>query len=219
MKFFTKYSLFANVFSIFVIVIAILYIGYRSLQGGGNPNSFNPNDSVELTAKDFHYNKYDTDGDLTLNFIADYLERFVNEDVKMTDLTETGYDKKTGEKNLLVKAKHGFTSKKDTDDIIHLYDGVNAIMYSKNDKTKKDKNDAKANPNDGSSDKYTPNKVYIKTSEMYYNNNTKEFYNNRFVKMYDPKTGNNTTAIGVKGNSETKVINLNKDVRSYYASS
>ncbi|AIT08663.1 hypothetical protein LO80_00840 [Candidatus Francisella endociliophora] len=216
MRFFTKYSLFANIFSIVVIVIAILYISYKALQGGGDPEKFSPKDKVELTAFNFHYNKYDKDGDLTLNFVTDKLERFVNEDVRMTDLFETSYDKETGKKSLEVKSKHGFSSKSKGDDLIRLYDGVNAIMYSKDNKSKDDNN----KPADGnSSSKYSPNKIYIKTSEMYYNNDSKDFYNDRFVRMYDPNTGNNTTAIGVKGNSESKVINLKKNVRSYYASS
>lgn len=54
---------------------------------------------------------------------------------------------------------------------------------------------------------------------MFYNSSSKDFYNNRFTKMYDPKTGNNTTGTGVKGNSETKIIELSQNVRSYYATS
>jgi lipopolysaccharide export system protein LptC len=54
---------------------------------------------------------------------------------------------------------------------------------------------------------------------MYYDVDSHDFYNDRFVRMYDPATGNNTAGIGTKGNSETKIINLKKDVRSYYASS
>ncbi|MDE5018575.1 LPS export ABC transporter periplasmic protein LptC, partial [Francisella tularensis subsp. holarctica] len=34
MKFFTKYSLFANVISIIVIIVSILYIRYNDLDGG-----------------------------------------------------------------------------------------------------------------------------------------------------------------------------------------
>ncbi|MDE5018517.1 LPS export ABC transporter periplasmic protein LptC, partial [Francisella tularensis subsp. holarctica] len=34
MKFFTKYSLFANVLSIIVIIFSILYIIYNALDGG-----------------------------------------------------------------------------------------------------------------------------------------------------------------------------------------
>ncbi|MBK2143465.1 LPS export ABC transporter periplasmic protein LptC, partial [Francisella tularensis] len=65
----------------------------------------------------------------------------------------------------------------------------------------------------------TTDKIYIKSSEMFYNSSSKDFYNNRFTKMYDPKTGNNTTGTGVKGNSETKIIELSQNVRSYYATS
>lgn len=213
MKFFTKYSLFANVFSIIVIVLAIFYISYRALQGGGDPDKFSPKDRVELTAFNFHYNKYDEDGDLSTNFVTDKLERFVNEDVKMTVLTEKSYDKQTGQESLQVKSKYGFSSKKEDEDLVHLYDGVNAIMYSK----KQDNKDS--NKKDDTNKKKSPSKIYIKTSEMYYNTDSKDFHNDRFVRMYDPETGNNTTAVGVKGNSDSKIINLNKDVRSYYGSS
>ena len=67
--------------------------------------------------------------------------------------------------------------------------------------------------------KYSPNRIHIKSSEMYYDIESHDFYNDKFVRMYDPKTGNNTTGTGVNGNSEIKIINLKKNVRSYYASS
>ncbi|ASG68017.1 LPS export ABC transporter periplasmic protein LptC [Francisella halioticida] len=215
MKFFTKYSLFANTFSIAVVVVSIMYISYKALQGGISPNLKHKDKSkVELTAYNFHYNEYDRDGDLKTNFISKKLEQYTNEDVKMTDLIEKSYDKKTGKKTWQIKSKHGFSSKETNENLVHLYDGVDAIMF-----LKKNPNDEKKQTSSGNSDKYSPDMIYIKTSEMYYNTDSKDFYNNNFVRIYDPKTGNNTTGVGVKGNAESKIINLNQDVRSYYASS
>ncbi|MDE4970024.1 LPS export ABC transporter periplasmic protein LptC, partial [Francisella tularensis subsp. holarctica] len=78
--------------------------------------------------------------------------------------------------------------------LIHLYDGVNAIMITKksSDNTQKTSDKEK-----------TPDKIYIKSSELFYNSSSKDFYNNRVTKMSDPKTGNNTPGTGVMGNSET----------------
>ena len=78
-----------------------------------------------------------------------------------------------------------------------------------------DKKDNSTTKGDG---KYPPKKIHIKSSEMYYDTESHDFYNDKFVRMYDPKTGNNTTGVGTKGNSETKIINIKKNVRSYYAS-
>ncbi|MED7788440.1 LPS export ABC transporter periplasmic protein LptC [Francisella sp. 19X1-34] len=214
MKFFTKYSFFANTVSIFVVVVSILYISYKALEGGISPSAKKKIKSrVELTAYNFHYNEYDKQGDLKTNFVSEKLEQYTNQDVRMTNLIEKSYNKETEKKTWQVKSKHGFSSKETNENLIHLYDGVNAIMYLKK------KADNKKQPTSLDDSKYSPNKIYIKTSEMYYNSQTKDFYNNNFVKMYDPKTGNNTTGIGVKGNADSKVINLNQDVRSYYASS
>lgn len=214
MKFFTKYSFFANTVSIAVVVASILYISYKALEGGMTPDAKKKVKSrVELTAYNFHYNEYDRDGDLKTNFVSDKLEQYTNQDVKMTDLIEKSYDKKTSKKTWQVKSKYGFSSKEVNEDLIHLYGGVDAIMFSKK------KPNSKKQQTSSDDNKYSPDKIYIKTSEMYYNTDSKDFYNNNFVKMYDPKTGNNTTGVGVKGNANSKVINLNQDVRSYYASS
>ncbi|QIW10251.1 LPS export ABC transporter periplasmic protein LptC [Francisella sp. LA112445] len=214
MRFFTKYSFFANTVSIVVVVVSILYISYKALEGGIRPDAKEKIKSrVELTAYNFHYNEYDKEGDLKTNFISEKLEQYTNQDVKMTDLIEKSYKKETGKKTWQVKSKYGFSSKETNENLIHLYGGVDAIMFSK----KKTDDNKGQTPSDDS--KYSPSKIYIKTSEMYYNSDTKDFYNNNFVKMYDPKTGNNTTGVGVKGNAESKIINLNQDVRSYYASS
>ncbi|API86871.1 LPS export ABC transporter periplasmic protein LptC [Francisella uliginis] len=213
MKFFTKYSFFANTISIAVVVVSIMYISYKALEGGISSDSKDKDKSrVELTAYNFHYNEYDKDGDLKTNFVSGKLEQYTNQDVKMTDLIEKSYDKKTSKKTWQVKSKYGFSSKETNEDLIHLYGGVDAIMYSK----KKTDNKEQASSNDN---RYSPDKIYIKTPEMYYNTDSKDFYNDNFVKMYDPKTGNNTTGVGVKGNADSKIINLNQDVRSYYASS
>ncbi|MED7819575.1 MULTISPECIES: LPS export ABC transporter periplasmic protein LptC [unclassified Francisella] len=215
MKFFTKYSFFANTVSIVVVVVSILYISYKALEGGVSPNQEHKDKArVELTAYNFHYNEYDKDGDLKTNFVSGKLEQYTNQDVKMTDLIERSYDKKTGKKTWQVKSKHGFSSKETNENLIHLYDGVDAIMF-----LKKKANSENEQASSDDSNKYSPDKLYIKTSEMYYNTDSKDFYNNNFVKMYDPKTGNNTTGVGVRGNADSKVINLNQDVRSYYASS
>lgn len=126
----------------------------------------------------------------------------------MTDITEKSYDKTTEKLDWQVQAKHA--QQLANQNLIHLYDGVNAIMITK----KSADNTQKTSDNDS-----TPDKIYIKSSEMFYNSSSKDFYNNRFTKMYDPKTGNNTTGTGVKGNSETKIIELSQNVRSYYATS
>ncbi|WP_150468231.1 LPS export ABC transporter periplasmic protein LptC [Francisella sp. SYW-9] len=214
MKFFTKYSFLANTISIVVVVASIMYISYKALEGGISPNAKEKIKSrIELTAYNFHYNEYDKEGDIKTNFVSEKLEQYTNQDVKMTNLIEKSYKKETGKKTWQVKSKYGFSSKETNENLIHLYDGVDAIMYLKKKETNKKE---QTSSDDG---EYSPSKIYIKTSEMYYNSQTKDFYNNKFVKMYDPKTGNNTTGIGVKGNAESKVINLNQDVRSYYASS
>lgn len=215
MKFFTKYSFLANAVSICIVIAGVLYIGIKAREGGVDRSKFSPASSVELTAFNFHYNDYNEDGKLTTSFLAEKLEQYVNQDVKMTNLFEKSYDLKTGKENWNVKAHHSFTEKKDANDLIHLYDGVNAVMFTKKD-TENDKENSSGKQK-GS--KYSPNKIYIKSIEMYFDTKSHDFYNDKFVRMYDPKTGNNTTGIGVKGNSETKIVNLKKDVRSYYASS
>ena len=210
MKFFTKYSFLANILSIVVVTGGVLYIGDKALEGGGDPSKFSPASSVELTAFNFHYNSYDENGKLTTNFIAEKLEEYVNQDTKMTNLLERSFDVENGNETMNVKAHYGFSQKKANNSLIHLYDGVNSVMFTKN----QEDNSASQDNNE-----YSPNKINIKSSEMYYDTESHDFYNDKFVRMYDPETGNNTTGIGVKGNSETKIIDLKKDVRSYYASS
>ena len=39
MKFFTKYSFFANTISIAVVVVSIMYISYKALEGGISSDS------------------------------------------------------------------------------------------------------------------------------------------------------------------------------------
>ncbi|AJC48911.1 LPS export ABC transporter periplasmic protein LptC [Allofrancisella guangzhouensis] len=217
MKFFTKYSLFINLFSIVIVVFSTIFIYYEAVEGGGDPKKFSPSSSVELTAYNFHYNSYDDDGKLTTNFITEKLEQYVNQDIKMTNLTETSYDNKTSDETWSVKAPKGFSKKKDNNELIHLFDGVDAILFTKDQQADTEKNSAKQTSDTDS--KYLPKKIYIKSSEMYYDTETHDFYNDKFVKVYDPDTQNNTTGIGIVGNSDTKVINFKKDVRSYYASS
>lgn len=209
MKFFTKYSLFANVLSIIIIILSILYISYNALDGGRPLKNIPQKNRVELRAFDFNYNKYDENGNLVMSFFAKELQRYLNQDLHMTELTEKSYDKTTGKLEWQVQAKHG--QQLADQNLIHLYDGVNAIMITK----KTTDNNQKASQEDST----TPNKIYIKSSEMFYNSSSKDFYNSRFTKMYDPKTGNNTTGTGVTGNSETKIIKLSQNVRSYYATS
>ncbi|QIV94323.1 LPS export ABC transporter periplasmic protein LptC [Allofrancisella frigidaquae] len=217
MKFFTKYSLLVNVFAIVIVVFSTIFIYSEAVQGGSDPKKFSPSSSVELTAFNFHYNNYNDDGKLTTNFITEKLEQYVNQDIKMTNLIETSYDEKTGDETWRVKAPKGFSQKKDNNELIHLFDGVNAILFTKNQQADSGESSAKQTPDaDG---KYLPNKIYIKSSEMYYDTETHDYYNDKFVKVYDPDTENNTTGIGIVGNSDTKVINFKKDVRSYYASS
>ena len=208
MRFFTKYSFLANTLSIVIVTGGVLYIGDRALKGGGDPSKFSPASSVELTAFNFHYNSYDENGKLTTNFISEKLEEYVNQDTKMTNIFEKSFDVKNGRETMNLKAHHGFLDKKDNTNLLHLYDGVNSVIFTDSDTD--DKKD------DG---KYSPKKIYMKSSEMYYNTDNHDFYNDKFVRMYDPETGNNTTGTGTKGNSETKIINLKKHVRSYYASS
>lgn len=209
MKFFTKYSLFANVVSIVVIILAMLYIGHRALDGGVPIDKIPPKQRIELKAFDFHYNNYDKDGDLVTNFVSEELNRYLNENLKMINLTEKSYDKKTGKITWQISSKFGYVQQFTGQNLTHLYDGVHAILYTKSGEDKKDAQE--------DSQGYSPNKVYIKTSEMFYNSGAKVFYNDKFVKIYDPKTVNNTTAIGINGSSDTKIIKLNKNVRSYYA--
>lgn len=214
MKFFTKYSFLANIVSIVIVTGAVLYIGDKALESGGDPNNFSPASSVELTAFNFHYNSYDENGKLTINFIAKKLEEYVNQDTKMTDIFERSFDEKSGKENWNVKAHHGFLQKKGNNSLLHLYDDVNSVIFTKSDVNSKDSDSIIQNKG-----KYSPNRIYIKSSEMYYNIENHNFYNDKFVRIYDPKTGNNTTGTGVSGNSEIKIINLKKNVRSYYASS
>ncbi|OIN83794.1 LPS export ABC transporter periplasmic protein LptC [Francisella sp. TX07-6608] len=208
MKFFTKYSLFANVLSIIVIIFSMLYISYNALDGGKPLKNIPQKNHVELKTFDFNYNKYDSSGNLAMSFFAKELQRYLNQDLYMTDITEKSYDKATEKLDWQVQAKHA--QQLANQNLIHLYDGVNAIMITK----KSADNTQKTSDNDS-----TPDKIYIKSSEMFYNSSSKDFYNSRFTKMYDPKTGNNTAGTGVKGNSETKIIELSQNVRSYYATS
>ena len=208
MKFFTKYSLFANLLSIIVIISSMLYISYNALDGGRPLKNIPQKNRIELRAFDFNYNKYDVSGSLEMSFFAKELQRYLNQDLHITDITEDSYDKTTGKLDWQVQAKHA--QQLADQNLIHLYDGVNAIMVTK----KSADNNQKP-----SSDDSTPDKIYIRSSEMFYNSSSKDFYNSRFTKIYDPKTGNNTTGTGVKGNSETKIIKLSQNVRSYYATS
>ncbi|MDE4965892.1 LPS export ABC transporter periplasmic protein LptC, partial [Francisella tularensis subsp. holarctica] len=64
MKFFTKYSLFANVLSIIVIIFSSLYISYNALDGGKPLKNIPQKYRVELKAFDFNNNKYDSSGNL-----------------------------------------------------------------------------------------------------------------------------------------------------------
>ncbi len=212
MKFFTKYSFLSNALSIVIVTGGVLYIGDKALEGGGDPSKFSPASSVELTAFNFHYNSYDGNGKLTRNFISEKLEEYVNQDTKMTNIFEKDFDVKNGNETMRVKAHHGFLDKKGNENLLHLYDGVNSIMFTSI-YDEKDKSTTK------SDSKYSPKKIHIKSSEMYYNTSTGDFYNDKFVRIYDPETVNNTTGTGTKGNSKTKIIHLEKDVRSYYASS
>ena len=214
MKFFTKYSFLANTLSIIIVTGGVFYIGNKALEGGGDPSKFSTASSVELTAFNFHYNSYDENGKLTTNFISEKLEEYVNQDTKMTNLFERSFDVKNGNETMNVKAHHGFLDKKGNSNILHLYDGVNSVMFTQSDTENKKNN----NTTKGDS-KYSPKKIHIKSSEMYYDTDNHDFYNDKFVRMYDPKTCNNTTGIGTKGNSETKIIHLKNNVRSYYASS
>ncbi|AEE87320.1 hypothetical protein FNFX1_0934 [Francisella cf. novicida Fx1] len=186
----------------------MLYISYNALDGGKPLKDIPQKNRVELKAFDFNYNKYDSSGNLAMGFFAKELQRYLNQDLYMTDITEKSYDKATEKLDWQVQAKHA--QQLANQNLIHLYDGVNAIMITK----KSADNTQKTSDNDS-----TPDKIYIKSSEMFYNSSSKDFYNNRFTKMYDPKTGNNTTGTGVKGNSETKIIELSQNVRSYYATS
>ncbi|XSZ47633.1 LPS export ABC transporter periplasmic protein LptC [Francisella noatunensis] len=110
-----------------------------------------------------------------------------------------------------VKYKHGYIQQFTGQKLTHLYDGVDSIIFT-SDNSLDSKNNKK-------SDSTSLDKIFIKTSEIFYNSGSKDFYNARFTKMFDPETGNNTTGIGVTGNSNLKVIRLGQNVRSYYASS
>ncbi|WP_150465146.1 LPS export ABC transporter periplasmic protein LptC [Francisella sp. SYW-2] len=210
MKFFTKYSLFANVLSIVIIILAMLYISYNALDGAKPLKTSQQKNRVELKAYDFTYNKYDVKGNLVTNYFSKELRRYINQDLFMINLTEKSYDDKTGKLQWQVKSKYGYIQQFTGQNLTHLYDGVDAIMYTSNDssgnQTEEDKNSSL-------------DRIFIKTSEMFYNSGSKDFYNARFTKMYDPETGNNTTGIGASGNSDAKVIKLGQNVRSYYASS
>ena len=210
MRFFTKYSFLANTLSIVIVTGGVLYIGNKALEGAGDPSKFSPASSVELTAFNFHYNGYDENGKLTTNFIAEKLEEYANQDIKMTNLFERSFDVKNGEETMSLKAHHGFLQKEGGNNLLHLYDGVNSVIFTKN---KKDSSVAKSGSKDSLKE------IHIKSSEMYYNLDSHDFYNKKFIKMYDPETGNNTTGTGIRGNSETKIVVLNNNVRSYYAAS
>ncbi|WP_150464613.1 LPS export ABC transporter periplasmic protein LptC [Francisella sp. XLW-1] len=210
MKFFTKYSLFANVLSIVIIILAMLYISYNALDGAKPLKSSQQKNRVELKAYDFTYNKYDVKGNLVTNYFSKELRRYINQDLFMINLTEKSYDDKTGKLQWQVKSKYGYIQQFTGQNLTHLYDGVDAIMYTGNDSSG---NQAKEGKNS------SLDRIFIKTSEMFYNSGSKDFYNARFTKMYDPETGNNTTGIGASGNSDAKVIKLGQNVRSYYASS
>ncbi|WP_395167591.1 LPS export ABC transporter periplasmic protein LptC [Francisella salimarina] len=210
MKFFTKYSLFANVLSIVIIILAMLYISYNALDGAKPLKTSQQKNRVELKAYDFTYNKYDVKGNLVTNYFSKELRRYINQDLFMINLTEKSYDDKTGKLQWQVKSKYGYIQQFTGQNLTHLYDGVDAIIYTSNDSSGNQTNEGKNSSLD---------RIFIKTSEMFYNSGSKDFYNARFTKMYDPETGNNTTGIGVFGNSDSKVIRLGQNVRSYYASS
>ncbi|ORM39279.1 LPS export ABC transporter periplasmic protein LptC [Francisella endosymbiont of Ornithodoros moubata] len=210
MKFFTKYSLSANVISIIVIILSMLYISYNALDSGRPLKNLPQKNRIELRVFDFNYNKYDENGNLAMSFFAKELQRYLNQDLYMTDITEKSYDKTSGELEWQVQLKHGYIQQFTGQSLTHLYDCVDAIMFTK----KASGKNQRTSQSDSS-----PDKIYIKTSEMYYNSGSKDFYSSRFTKIYDPKTSNNTTGTGLLGNSETKIIRLNQNVRSYYATS
>ncbi|GAB4222582.1 MAG: LPS export ABC transporter periplasmic protein LptC [Francisella sp.] len=211
MKFFTKYSLFTNLFSLIVIIFSIIYISNSSSNGGISIKNIPQNKQVDLKAFDFNYNKYNEDGNLVTSFFAKKLKRYLNQDIQMTDITVKSYDENTEKLQWQVIAKSGY--QKNNKDLIHLYNGINAIIFSTNNDNEQKKSNVKNTDNLN----LTSDKVYIQSSEIFYNSKSKDFYNKRFTKMYDPKTGNNITGTGVTGNAETKIVKLNKDVRSYYA--
>ena len=225
MKFLTKYSLFANVVSIIVVTAAILYISEKSIQGGGNPKTFKPAKSVQVTAFNFHYNEYNDKGMLKTNFFFKKLEKYVEKYTTMTGVFEKNYDVNTGKVTSSIQAEKGFVNDLGVSNLIHLFDGVNIVMFveDEDDNLETSEDSQKINSNTKNSKKShdisSKNKVYIKSDDIKFNTKTHDFYNNKFVEIYEPENDNNTTAIGVKGNSQTKIIKLEKDVRSYYESS
>ena len=214
MSFFTKYSFFANFFFMFLVVTSILYISNKSLDGTDSIiRDFDLKNQVELIAYDFKNNRYDKDGNLKDSFTSKKLEKYVNQSVKLTNIIEKSYDKITGKINWQVKSNYALSKKRPGDNLVYLYGGVKAIMFSDKNGFLNIEDDNRRNSN------YHITKVYISTDEMYYNTDSRNFYNDDFVKIYDPYTGNNTTCLGLKGNTNSKIIYLNQNVRSYYASS
>lgn len=65
-----------------------------------------------------------------MSFFAKELQRYLNQDLYMTDITEKSYDKATEKLDWQVQAKHA--QQLANQNLIHLYDGVNAIMITKN---------------------------------------------------------------------------------------
>ena len=215
MKFFTKYSFISNVASILIVTVGVLYIGAEALDGGRDPHEKpEKSKSVELTAYNFHYNGYNEHGKLTQYFIAQKLLQYTDQSLKMTNIHEKNYDEKTEKVTWEFKSHHATTKKETTGDLVYLYDGVNSIVYTSNDD---DSNDIKDESKNGSDSEYGPKKVHIITSEMYYDTETKDFRTSKYVRMYDPANGNNTTGVGAYGNSGTKKVALLEDIRSYYA--
>ncbi|MFC4891526.1 LPS export ABC transporter periplasmic protein LptC [Pseudofrancisella aestuarii] len=156
--------------------------------------------AIIMKAYGYSFGSYNEEGQLQTYLDADYLEQYFDKSLQFENIRANTYGE-NHKKKWDVKSNYATSDDPDKkDSIIRLYDNVKSIMYMEE------------NVEDD-----TPKKIYIDTDEIFYKAQTYDFYGNNQVKIYDPKTGNNTTGIGFKGNTDTKRVKIEKDIRSYYA--
>ncbi len=197
--FYSKYSFITTVvFTVFTVSsIYSLYTYSASRLGSKNLSD----DIVTIKAHDFDYSNYDVDGDLESYLQSEYLEQYLDKSIKLDKIHVKTYDKDVNQKWDVTADVARTSGSAEDKGVINLKGNVKAITFT-----------------DDKEDDGTPKKIYIDTEEINYNQKTKDFYGDDFVKIYDPKVGNETTGIGIEGNSESKTLTINNDVRSYYAS-
>ncbi|APC96801.1 LPS export ABC transporter periplasmic protein LptC [Francisella frigiditurris] len=198
--FYSKYSFFVSLGFVIVVSAGVISLYLQSVKhiGVTAPNK----KAITMKAYDYSFGSYNGEGKLDTYLDADYLEQYVDKSLSFKNIRAKTYGENEKKK---WDVKSNFATSDDPDNkanIIRLYGNVKSIMYMEEEDTK-----------DGA-----PKKIHIDTEEIFYKPQTYDFYGDDKVRIYDPNTGNNTTGVGFKGNTDTKRVKIDNDVRSYYAS-